>query len=121
MTESSVLDAAGRRRSPATLPGYHAGRPPRNKGMRYPADPPTVDEIVTIMRRAADDRHGWRVRAVARRPAHSGSAHARGARPRRTARLAVDPQRQRRAPPRGRAGPVGLGAASALAERPRRA
>ena len=46
MTESSVLDAAGRRRSPATLPGYHTGRPPRNKGMRYPADPPTVDEIV---------------------------------------------------------------------------
>jgi hypothetical protein len=33
----SALDAAGRRRSPATLPGYHAGRPPRNKGMRYPA------------------------------------------------------------------------------------
>jgi hypothetical protein len=28
------LDAAGRRRSPATLPGYHAGRPPPNKGMR---------------------------------------------------------------------------------------
>jgi hypothetical protein len=40
MTTMSVLDAAGRRRSPATLPGYHAGRPPRNKGMRYPADPP---------------------------------------------------------------------------------
>ena len=34
-----LLDAAGRRRSPATLPGYHAGRPPRNKGRRYPADP----------------------------------------------------------------------------------
>ena len=46
----SVLDAAGRRRSPATLPGYHAGRPPRNKGMRYPADPPTVEEIVAVMR-----------------------------------------------------------------------
>jgi hypothetical protein len=27
------LDAAGRRRSPATLPQFHAGRPPRNKGM----------------------------------------------------------------------------------------
>ena len=40
MTVLSVVDAAGRRRSPATLPGYHAGRPPRNKGMRYPADPP---------------------------------------------------------------------------------
>lgn len=31
------LDAAGRRRSPATLPGYHAGRKPANKGRRYPA------------------------------------------------------------------------------------
>jgi hypothetical protein len=41
MTALSVLDAAGRRRSPATMPGYHAGRPPRNKGLRYPADPPT--------------------------------------------------------------------------------
>jgi hypothetical protein len=46
MTVLSVLDAAGRRRSPATLPGYHAGRPPRNKGMRSPADPPTVEETV---------------------------------------------------------------------------
>jgi hypothetical protein len=27
-----MLDAAGRRRSPATLPEFHAGRPPRNKG-----------------------------------------------------------------------------------------
>jgi hypothetical protein len=30
-----LLDAAGRRRSPATMPGYHAGRPPGNDGMRY--------------------------------------------------------------------------------------
>jgi hypothetical protein len=29
-----LLDAAGRRRSPATLPHFHAGRPPRNKGIR---------------------------------------------------------------------------------------
>jgi DNA-binding NarL/FixJ family response regulator len=64
MTVLSVLDAAGRRRSPATMPGYHAGRPPRNKGIRYPADPPTVDEIVAAMRHAGDDRHGWRVRAM---------------------------------------------------------
>jgi hypothetical protein len=35
-----LLDAAGRRRSPATLPGFHASRPPRNKGRRYPADRP---------------------------------------------------------------------------------
>jgi site-specific recombinase XerD len=59
----SALDSAGRRRSPATMPGYHAGRPPR-KGMRYPADPPTVEEIVAVMRHAAEDRHGWRLRAM---------------------------------------------------------
>ena len=60
----SVLDAAGRRRSPATMPGYHAGRPPHNKGIRYPADPPTVDEIVAVMRHTAEDRHGARLRAM---------------------------------------------------------
>jgi hypothetical protein len=49
------LDAAGRRRSPATLPGYHGGRPPPKKGMRYPADPPTVEEIVAVMRHAPDN------------------------------------------------------------------
>jgi site-specific recombinase XerD len=59
-----LLDAAGRRRSPATMPGYHAGRPPRNKGMQYPADPPTVEEIVAVMRHADDDRHGRRLRAM---------------------------------------------------------
>src|ERR671931_148264 len=64
MTVLSVFDAAGRRRSPATLPGYHAGRPSRNKGMCYPADPPTVDEIVAVMRHISEDRHGWRVRAM---------------------------------------------------------
>jgi hypothetical protein len=32
---SLLLGAAGRRRSPATMPGFHAGRPPRNKGHRY--------------------------------------------------------------------------------------
>lgn len=48
--QSLLLDAAGRRRSPAALPGYHRGRPPRNKGLRYPADPPSVEEIVAVMR-----------------------------------------------------------------------
>jgi site-specific recombinase XerD len=59
-----LMDAAGRRRSPVTMPGYHAGRPPSNKGMRYPADPPTVDEIVAVMRHTGHDRHGWRLRAM---------------------------------------------------------
>jgi site-specific recombinase XerC len=59
-----LLDAAGRRRSPATMPGFHAGRPPRNKGRRYPADPPTVSEIVAVMRQAGDDPHGRRLRGL---------------------------------------------------------
>jgi site-specific recombinase XerD len=64
MTVCSVLDSAGRRRSPATMPGYHAGRPPRNKGMCYPADPPTVEEIIAVMRKTGADRHGTRLRAL---------------------------------------------------------
>jgi hypothetical protein len=64
MVDAVVLDAAGRRRSSATLPGYHAGRAPRSKGQRYPADPPTVDEIIAVMRHTPGDRHGFRVRGL---------------------------------------------------------
>ena len=32
--------------------------------MRYPADPPTVEEIVTVMRRAGDRVHGRRLRGL---------------------------------------------------------
>ena len=39
-----LIDAAGRRRSPAAMPGFRTGKAPRNKGQRYPADPPTVEE-----------------------------------------------------------------------------
>jgi integrase len=59
-----LLDAAGRRRSPATMPPFHAGRPPRNKGVRYPPDPPTVEEIVSAMRAAGDTLHGGRLRGL---------------------------------------------------------
>jgi site-specific recombinase XerD len=58
------LDAAGRRRSPATMPGYLVGRAPHNKGMEYPPDPPRPEEIVLVMRQAGHDRHGLRVRAL---------------------------------------------------------
>ena len=46
------------------MPGFHAGRPPRNKGMRYPADPPTVEEIIAVMRHAGENRHALRLRAL---------------------------------------------------------
>jgi site-specific recombinase XerD len=59
-----LLDRAGRRRSPATMPGFQAGRPPRNKGLRYPADPPRVEEIVAVMRAAGDAAHGRRLRGL---------------------------------------------------------
>ena len=59
-----LLDAAGRRRSPATLPDFHAGRAPRNKGIRYPADPPTVEEIVAVMRAAGAGVHARRLRGL---------------------------------------------------------
>jgi integrase len=32
--------------------------------MCYPADPPTVEEIIAVMRQASDNRHGWRLRAL---------------------------------------------------------
>ena len=59
-----LLDAAGRRRSPATLPGYLAGRASSNKGMEYPPDLPRPEEIVRVMRQAGHDCHRLRVRAL---------------------------------------------------------
>jgi hypothetical protein len=58
-----LLDCAGRRRLPATMSGFHRGRPPRNKGLRYPADPATVEEIIAVMRTAAivPTDYGWAV------------------------------------------------------------
>jgi len=64
MPDAVLFDAIGRQRSKVTLRGYLAGRTPHNKGMRYPADPPRVEEIIAVMRQAGEDRHGLRVRAV---------------------------------------------------------
>lgn len=59
-----LFDAAGRPRSPATVPGHRRGCAPRNKGRRYPADPPRVEEIIAVMRAAGKGRHGARIRAL---------------------------------------------------------
>jgi integrase len=64
MESAPLVDCAGRPRSPATLPGYHRGRPPRNKGLRYPPDPPTVEEIIAVMRAAGDEPDAVRLRGV---------------------------------------------------------
>jgi integrase len=59
-----LIDRAGRRRSPATRPDFHAGRAPGNKGLRYPADPPKVEETVAVMRAAGDRAYGLRLRGL---------------------------------------------------------
>ncbi len=118
MSVSAVLDSAGRRRSPATMLGYHAGRPPRNKGMRYPADPPTVEEIIAVMRHAGEDRHGARLRALLAVLWRGGlrvqEALSLTSATSTSAGVAARAQRQGWAPPRDRDGPLGLGAVAAL-------
>jgi len=64
MQSLPLLDCAGRRRSPATTSGFHRGLPPHNKGRRYPPDPPTVEEIIAVMRAAGDGPDGVRLRGV---------------------------------------------------------
>ena len=64
MSDPILFDAAGRRRSPATMPGHHRGRSPRNKGRHYPADPPTTEEIIAVMRCAGAAPYGLRARAL---------------------------------------------------------
>jgi integrase len=41
-----------------------ARRRPGNKGRRYPADPPRVEEIVAVMRQGGTDPYGRRLRGL---------------------------------------------------------
>src|SRR6478752_662885 len=116
-----LLDAAGRRRSPATMPGFHAGRPPRNKGLRYPADPPTVEEIVSVMRAAGDSLHGQRLRgliAVLWRAGLRISEALVLSESDLDARRGAGASRQGRTPSRGRDGRLGMAGGPALVEQP---
>ena len=64
MQSEQLFDCAGHRRSPATLASFHRGHPPRNKGLRYPPDPPIVEEIIAVMHAAGDRPDGIRLRGV---------------------------------------------------------
>jgi len=129
MRSTPLLDCAGRRRSSATMSGFHQGWPPRNKGLRYPPDPPAVEEIIAVMRAAGDRSDGLRLRGVivvlwraglriseALALQESDLDRTRGA-----VLVRHGITRQGRQAPRGRDGPVGLGTARAVAHHPRRA
>jgi hypothetical protein len=47
-----------------TMPGYHRGRPPRNKREQYPAAPADVEEIVAVMRTLSERADGHWLRAL---------------------------------------------------------
>lgn len=42
----SMTDARGRRRAPATMPGYNKGRPNVNKGVTFGYSPPSTNEVL---------------------------------------------------------------------------
>ena len=119
MHSTPLLDRAGRRRSPATTSTFHQGVAPGNKGFRYPPDPPSVEEIVAVMRsrrwprgRPAARRDRW---AVARRAADQRGALAQRNRPRPERGALLVSSRQRRQTPRGRDGPLGMVTAHTMA------
>jgi site-specific recombinase XerD len=60
----TLLNAAGHPRTAVTMPGYHTARPPRNKGRRYPPDPPSIEEITAVMQAAGTGPDGARARAL---------------------------------------------------------
>ena len=65
MQPASSLDRAGSGdRRPTTLASFHQGRAPHNKGLRYPPDPPTPEEIILVMRAAGHDVDGVELRAL---------------------------------------------------------
>ena len=125
MSSTTLLDICGRRRSPATLPSFHRGQPPRNKGQVYAADPPTVDEIIAVMRGAGNSPEGVRLCGVivvlwrAGLRISEALALSETDLDRRSRRF-VDPPWERRQAPRGRNGSLGLVAPRTVARAPQR-
>jgi hypothetical protein len=88
-----LLDRAGRPRSPATMPGFHADRSPRNKGFGIPPIRPRWRRSSPSCARPATVRTGVVARPdrdpVAGRTAHPRGARARRGRPRSAPRRRV--------------------------------
>ncbi len=64
MSEPGLVDITAPLRSPAATPGHWASCSPPNKGLRYPADPLTVEEIILVMREAGPGPYADRLRGL---------------------------------------------------------
>lgn len=62
--DAVMYDVLGRKRSPAAMPGYAAGRAPANKGRTFPPDPPKLDEILALLNACSQDVYGQRLYAL---------------------------------------------------------
>jgi site-specific recombinase XerD len=64
MESVALLDRAAAVARPRPPPVSIKASGPRNKGRCYPPDPPSVEEIIAVMRAAGDERDGLRLRGV---------------------------------------------------------
>jgi site-specific recombinase XerD len=62
--ESVLLDVAGHRRSPATMPGYHPRPSTTQQRRAVPGRPTDGEEIVAVMRTISGRPDGHRLRAL---------------------------------------------------------
>ena len=123
MSEPGLVDITGRLRSPAATPGHWAGCAPPNKGLRYPADPPTVEEIILVMREAGPGPYADRTRGLIAILWRAGLADQRSARAHRDRsgpedRLGAGPRRARAASAGWSGWTTGLGARRPLDRAP---
>jgi hypothetical protein len=124
MTEL-LLDAAGRRRSPATCPDFTRGVRRATRAFVTPPIHRPWRRSSAVMRAAGDNVHGRRLRGLSvvlwRAMLRIHEVLALGEADLDHRRGAARPPRQGRPPPRGRHERVGLGAAAAVDRRPARA
>lgn len=57
-SQGQLLDARGRRRSPAAMPGFNTGKRPATKGQSFPPDPIQVEDIVALLDTCKPHRAG---------------------------------------------------------------
>lgn len=59
-----LMGRNGRPRAAVTMPGHGKGRRPLNHGLKFPADPPTSDEVLRILEACDDTLTDRRNRAL---------------------------------------------------------